>query len=208
MRTVMIFSQEGGSGKSTLAIHLAVLASRTSRVLLVDADPQGTAAAWGVTRQQSTPMVVRADPHSLPEILQDAQIEGFDMALVDCPPHAAAGTAALLRHAHHIVVPVQATMPDLVATSRTVALAKASGRGYSFVINRAPPRAMEVPQAREALTQAGPVCPVTIGDRRAFARALADGLAVSEFGHREGKPTTEMSHVFDWLNIRLAESTT
>ena len=47
MRSVAVFSQKGGSGKSTVAIHLAVMAARGHRVLLVDADPQGTVAAWG-----------------------------------------------------------------------------------------------------------------------------------------------------------------
>lgn len=42
MKTIAVFSQKGGSGKSTVAIHLAVLASQRCRVLLVDADPQGT----------------------------------------------------------------------------------------------------------------------------------------------------------------------
>lgn len=44
MRTIAVFTQKGGSGKSTVAIHMAVMASRGRRVLLIDADPQGTVA--------------------------------------------------------------------------------------------------------------------------------------------------------------------
>lgn len=206
MKTLAVFSQKGGSGKSTISIHLAVLASQHGRVLLVDADPQGTTAAWGATRRSTTPLVVRADPSSLPDILRDARAEGFDLVVLDCPPHAVAGTASLLRHASHIIVPVQPTMPDIVATGRTVALAKASGRAYSFVINRAPARAAEVPQACEALAEAGAVCPFVLGDRRAFARALTDGLAVNELGRPNGKPAVEVHNLHQWLSSRLSEN--
>jgi chromosome partitioning protein len=41
---VAVVNQKGGSGKTTLAMQLAgTLAKRDERVLVVDADPQGTA---------------------------------------------------------------------------------------------------------------------------------------------------------------------
>lgn len=203
--TVAVFSQKGGSGKSTLAIHLAVLAARGRKVLLVDADPQGTVAAWAETRQRTEPMVVRADPGSISEIVRTATIERFDLVLVDCPPHAVAGTTALLRAADHVVVPVQPSMPDIVATRRTVALTSAAAKQHSFVINRAPARAPEVQQAIDALAPAGTVAPVTIGDRRAFARALTDGLAVSERAKDEDKAVLEILQYYLWLDSHLLE---
>lgn len=204
-RTLAVFSQKGGSGKSTLAIHLSVLAARGRKVLLVDADPQGTVTAWAETRQQPNPMVVRAEPSSIAEIVRSATAEHFDRILVDCPPHAVAGTAALLRAADHVVIPVQPSMPDVVATRRTVALTSAAGKPHSFVINRAPARAPEVQQAIDALTPAGPVAPVTIGDRRAFSRALTDGLAVCERATDEDKAVLEILRYYLWLDSHILE---
>ena len=43
MKVISVLNQKGGAGKTTLAIHLATgLALKKRRVLLIDADPQGT----------------------------------------------------------------------------------------------------------------------------------------------------------------------
>lgn len=150
-------------------------------------------------------MVVRASPASLGEILRSAREEAFELVIVDCPPHAVAGTAALLRLVGHVVMPVQPTMPDLAATQRSVALAAAANRPFSFVINRAPARAAEVQQASEALAVAGPVSPVALGDRRAYARALTDSLAVTEYARDDDKAVLEVFRYWLWLDAHFLE---
>lgn len=205
MLKLAVFSQKGGAGKSTIAVHVAVAAARSMKVILIDADPQGTVASWAQDRQATDPFVARVEPSSITQLLESAESEGFDLAVIDCPPHAAPGTAALLRAANHIVIPTQPTMPDLSATARSVALARSAGRGYSFVVNRAPARAPEVMQAIEALGGGGRVAPVVIGDRRAYSRALTDGLAVTEFAPGRSKAATEINVYWDWLYEHMKE---
>ena len=46
-----VLNQKGGSGKTTVAVHLAMAWVRQgARVLLIDADPQGSALDWSAAR--------------------------------------------------------------------------------------------------------------------------------------------------------------
>ena len=59
MKTLVILSQKGGTGKTTMAVHLAVEASRSGKtVALIDLDLQASAAKWGDTRSDDTPIVI------------------------------------------------------------------------------------------------------------------------------------------------------
>jgi chromosome partitioning protein len=82
--------QKGGVGKSTLAICIAAeLLARHHKVLLVDADPQGTVRTWAEVAAelgQPLPSIVSMNstmhrPEQLPTVRQ-----GYDDVIIDCPP--------------------------------------------------------------------------------------------------------------------------
>jgi chromosome partitioning protein len=90
-KIITVCNQKGGSGKTTTCMTLAAgLAARGFSVLVVDADPQGTATRWGASAPEAEPFpatvinlaAAKANVHRM---VRD-HIDKYDVVLVDCPP--------------------------------------------------------------------------------------------------------------------------
>lgn len=87
MKTIAIIAGKGGVGKTTLALHLAVAAENADKAtVLLDLDPQASAAAWKGSRKAEIPEVIALPATRLASTLQTATDEGFDLALIDTAP--------------------------------------------------------------------------------------------------------------------------
>jgi chromosome partitioning protein len=182
MRSIAIVSQKGGSGKSTLSVHLAVAALRAGqKVAIIDTDPQGSAAAWGGTREAEDPPVVAIAAGELTSALAEARSEAFDVVIIDTAPRASASLANIVQAADFALIPIRPSAFDVATAEQTQRIAIAAGTPFAFVLNECPARAPEIAESRTVLAQLGPVLDVTIGERRIYGRALQTGLAVQEF---------------------------
>lgn len=199
MRILTLAAQKGGAAKTTLAVHLAVEAEKAGeRVVLVDTDPQGSASAWARAREEPTPVVVAATAVQLDDVITASRHDGITLMIVDTPPHAAPGAAAAARIADLVLVPVRPSAFDLAAAVASAALAKPAKRA-AFVLSACPSRAPEILEARRALgVHSIPVLEVEIGERRAYARAVATGRAVREF-EPDGRAAVEIGRL--WREI-------
>jgi chromosome partitioning protein len=118
--------QKGGSGKTTTAIAVAVeLVRRGRRVLLVDADPQGSARTWAEVageNGQPIPTVVAmgATMHKIDQLPRLA--EAYDAVIVDTPPRMGDVQRSALMVANVVVLPCGPSAVDAWALTESVEL--------------------------------------------------------------------------------------
>jgi chromosome partitioning protein len=200
MKVLAFLSQKGGAGKTTLAVHTAVAAHEAGlRTVLVDLDPQRSATVWSEARQAVEPVVATAGAGDVGRVLAAARGEGIGLAILDTAPHASAEATKVARAADLVAVPCRPTAFDLAAAEAGARIVKAAGARGVFVLSACPFRAPEIAETRAALAAYGlPVAPAEITDRRAFARAIASGQAVTEF-ENDGRAAAEIRELWAYL---------
>ncbi len=121
MTTVIaILNQKGGSGKTTIATNLAHALERSEgKVLLVDSDPQGSSRDWNEANGGSILPVVGLDRETLAKDLQAISI-GYDWIVIDGAPQIAKLSAAAVKVADLVVIPVQPSPYDIWACADLV----------------------------------------------------------------------------------------
>lgn len=123
MRTVGFLHQKGGTGKTTLAIGAAMaLAETGARVLLLDADPQGTASEWVHRWGDHWKVVGRSQVQPIIHTQISRFAPSFDWMIVDGSPTLSEMTVSILRAADRVFVPVRPSFPDIWALEGLAAL--------------------------------------------------------------------------------------
>lgn len=140
--TIALLNQKGGSGKTTISTNLAhALKLDGLNVLLVDADPQGNSRDWNEANEGEIVPVVGLDRETLPKDLNAIAI-GYDWIVIDGAPQVARLSAAAVKAADIILIPVQPSPYDIWACADLVDIIKArqevtNGKPYAgFVISR------------------------------------------------------------------------
>lgn len=131
-------------GKTTLSIHLAyAIATETDKpVLLVDADPQGSASGWASVRQETSPFsVVQMARDTLHRDLPAIAAQ-YGHVIVDTPPRVSTIVRSAILSSDLILIPIQPSSYDIWATSDTVKIVQEIQQfkpdlKAAFVINRA-----------------------------------------------------------------------
>ncbi|MHA7306597.1 AAA family ATPase [Arthrobacter sp. TMN-49] len=200
MRVIPVLNQKGGAGKSTTVMSLAAIAAENSRVLVVDIDPQGTAADWSARAEANGQThAFEVVSESDPEILSRVREADFDMVFVDTPGNIenVELLKAIMSHADFAIMPTEpapAAMKPLMNTYR--AAVAPYGVDYRVVITRADSRApADVTDAQELLTNAGlKVAKSFVRSYKDHERAPGTGVVVGSYDRTRSAQKAESDY--------------
>jgi chromosome partitioning protein len=197
---ILIASSKGGVGKSTLAVNLAASLSKRGAVIIVDADPQGSAGKWAGQAEGSPLVPVVASGPRTTESAIESLHERYDFVVVDsggfdsCAMREAAAVADVM------LVPTRATQSDVWELGDSMAniIAKAQpvnpALRVATVVNCAPThyRNSDSDDVARAL-KGSPfeVLPVAIKDRKSWRHSLGSGASVAQTPDRKAQSELE-----------------
>lgn len=117
---ISFINQKGGVGKTTLSINVAAyLSMKGARVLLIDADKQGSATTWAGLRDDAPFQIVSmARANMAKDALHLAA--GFDHTIIDGPPHAEEVARSCIIASDFVVLPIEPSGLSTWASDLTV----------------------------------------------------------------------------------------
>lgn len=217
---------KGGAGKSTVATNLACIAAgQGADVLLVDADDQETAADFTAARKEDHPDAPRFTCTKLTG--RSVRTETLELApkyehvIIDTGGRDTTSQRAALSISNLLLVPFAPRSFDIWTLNKVTALvdemraANPKLQAYVF-LNRTDPEGQgtENNEATEQLKEMQSLAFLDspLGNRKAYAHAASQGLAVTELAgtQRSAKAAEEImtlfSHCFNVKKTSLSEA--
>jgi chromosome partitioning protein len=187
---VALLNQKGGVGKTTLALHLAGRWSELGqRVLVIDADPQGSALDWQAARGReglAKSFAVVGLPRDLLHLDLPEIARGYDRVVIDGPPRMGVITRSALLAADLVLIPATPSPIDGWASAEMLRMLGEArvyrpGLPARLVLNRVAARTIIARETADDLADHDPPALASrVGQRIAFAYSARSGRLVQE----------------------------
>ncbi len=181
MTVIALLNQKGGVGKTTLTLNLAAALAQHSKVMVVDADPQGSALDWSAQRGEKSLFNVIG----LPKAIIHREIQGiaaaYDWTIIDGPPRMDELARSAIGAADIVLIPVQPSPFDVWAAEDIIRIVKEfevlkPQLETRFLINRLFPNTKLGSEITDILSGFEiPVLDTVIHNRTEYAKAARNG---------------------------------
>jgi chromosome partitioning protein len=184
---ISLINQKGGVGKTTAAVNLASgLAETGNRILVVDADPQGSVVQWQSIADQAEFEVLHLPSPQLSKELKTVS-RRYDHIVVDSPPAIEDITRAAIEVSNLAIIPIAPSPLDIWSSKETIALVNTLGKKYrklnaKILIYRKIPGTRLGKEARDAMQSYNlDILATEISQRIVFVEAMIAGLSVLKY---------------------------
>jgi chromosome partitioning protein len=203
-KIIAVCNQKGGPGKTTLTMQLAgSLARRGSKVLVVDADPQGSATRWAASAEDEAPFPASVVGLSAAGAKVHREVKKFvddyHYIVIDCPPAADSTVpqSALLISDLALVplIPSPLDMWAAVGIRKVIEAVSEINQDLEsrLVLNQCQPNTSLNKEALEILPEFGiELCKSTLGQRQVYRQSAVFGQTVHHFGNKAAQAIEEI----------------
>jgi len=203
---IALVGNKGGAGKTTLAVNLAAGLARHDSVVVIDADPQGSALQWrAIAADASAPPVSMAEADLERQAIR--LLQDYHCVVIDCPPSVhAPQTGAVLGFGDLALIPVQPSPMDLWASVHIEQSIEAAHKlnpalRTLMVINQLEPRTTLSRLVRDALSEiAFPVADPAVMRRAIYRASALHGKSVFDMGRRGADAAAEIDQLIQEVN--------
>jgi chromosome partitioning protein len=206
---ILIGGEKGGTGKTTIATNLAAMRAITGRdVLIIDADPQGSANYWTQSRDELniTPRVacVQKFGKGLQAEVKDLATRYEDI-IIDAGGRDSVELRSAMVVTNKVYIPIQPSQFDIWTLNQMDELVE-TAKGFNpdlqawVIISRAStnPSVHEFDDTVEILNDFSSfnLASTGIKDRIAYRKAASGGIGISELKPKDPKAVEEMESLY------------